>query len=273
MGVLNLTPDSFSDGGRFVDASCALEYAGQMLRDGANLLDLGGESTRPGSSPVDDHEELSRVLPVLKALKRYHPEAPLSVDTRKATVAEASLREGASILNDVTACRYAPEIAGLAAESGCGLVLMHMQGEPRQMQEEPVYGHVVRDVGDFLEERVAFAESCGVRAEQLVLDPGFGFGKTLEHNLALLCGLPELRRRLKLPLLVGLSRKRMIGAMTGRNVENRMAGSLAGLCSAVERGASIVRVHDVKESCDAVHVLDRVRKTEEALHVEPLRNQ
>lgn len=260
MGVLNTTPDSFSDGGRFLDPGPAVARGLDMLAQGADILDIGGESTRPGAGAVSVEEEIRRVVPVVEALRRRAPDALLSVDTSKAAVAEAALAAGADILNDVTAGLGDPDMLALAARTGAGLVLMHMRGTPRTMQRNPEYADVVAEVRDHLAERVRAAEAAGVARERLVLDPGVGFGKRLEHNLALIAGLGELAA-LGRPLLLGVSRKRWLGDLTGRGVGDRMAASLAGAAAGVERGAHIIRVHDVIESCDMVRVIDSIRKT------------
>ena len=253
MGVLNVTPDSFSDGGRHATPEAAVEHGLRLAEEGADLLDVGGESSRPGAAPVDADEEARRVVPVVRALARQTC-AAISVDTTKAAVAAAALEAGAHIVNDISAGRFDPAMLEVVNRSGAGLVLMHMQGEPRTMQSAPRYADVVGEVRTFLEQRSAAAAAAGVAAEQLVWDPGIGFGKTLEHNLALLRGLPELARGGR-PLLVGVSRKSFLGAMTGLPTGDRLAPSLAAMLLAVQAGARIVRVHDVKESCAALRVL------------------
>jgi dihydropteroate synthase len=258
MGIVNVTPDSFSDGGRWTDPAAAVQHALQLLDEGADILDFGGESTRPGAEPVAADEEMRRVVPVIAEVARLRPSAMLSIDTTKAVVACAALEAGAHILNDVSAGRADPCLLPLAAESGAGLVLMHRLGEARHMQDNPVYGDVVGEVLDFFRERRTAALAAGLSAEQLVFDPGIGFGKRLEHNLALLAALPRLAD-IGRPLLLGVSRKRWLGEITGRGVEGRLAGSLGGLAACIMGGAQIIRVHDVKESCDMARVLDRVR--------------
>jgi dihydropteroate synthase len=252
MGILNVTPDSFADGGRYADTDQAVARALQMAQDGAAILDIGGESTRPGAEPVSTEEELHRVLPVVQALSRLTP-ALLSVDTRKARVAEQALLAGAHIVNDISALRHDPRMAEVARAAGAGVILMHMQGEPRTMQDHPQYTDVVREVAAFLDVRLQEAERRGLTAQALAVDPGIGFGKTAQHNLRLLTHLPAIGR-LGRPVVVGLSRKRFIGAVTGRPVQDRLPGSLAALCWCCVRGAQIVRVHDVRESVDAVNV-------------------
>ena len=251
MGILNVTPDSFSDGGRFLAREAALDQARVMAAAGAAIIDVGGESTRPGAEPVSEAEELERVIPVIEALRR-EIELPISVDTSKPAVMREAVRAGAGLINDVNALR-APGALEAAAEAGVPVCLMHMQGEPRTMQRDPRYQDVVAEVRDFLADRIAACEAAGIPAKRLLVDPGFGFGKTLEHNLTLLRRLHELTS-LGRPLLVGLSRKSMLGALTGRPVEARQAASLAAAVLAAERGAAIIRVHDVAETVDALAV-------------------
>ena len=257
MGVVNATPDSFSDGGRHVRPEDAVAHALRMEQEGADILDVGGESTRPGSAPVDEGEELRRVLPVVRELAR-RSRCLISIDTRKASVARACLDAGAHILNDVSALRDDPAMAALAAESGAGVVLMHMRGTPADMQEAPAYDDVEREVGDFLRSVLAGAVAAGIPPSRIVLDPGIGFGKTLEHNLALLGASGRMQQRLGRPLLLGLSRKRFLGAITGRGVDDRLAAGLAALSAAAMLGVRIFRVHDAKESCDAARIVERM---------------
>jgi len=252
MGILNVTPDSFSDGGCFADAGEAVEHAFRMTEEGADIVDIGGESTRPGAAPVAVEDELRRVLPVVEALAG-HCRAALSIDTRKAAVAGPALEAGAHIVNDVSALRHDPDMLPLVAASGAGVVLMHMQGTPATMQNAPRYDDVVAEVAAFLKERVQTAVSGGVAPAQMAVDPGIGFGKTLEQNVLLLRHLSALAA-LGRPVAVGLSRKRFLGALTGREVDARLPAGLAGLAAAVLRGASILRVHDVAASVDAVRV-------------------
>lgn len=259
MGVLNVTPDSFSDGGRFDSPAAAVARARQMAAEGAALLDIGGESTRPGAPPVGVAEELARVIPVIEAVAGGGA-PPISVDTAKPEVMTAAAAAGAEMINDVRALG-APGALEAAAASGCAVCLMHMQGEPATMQQAPAYGDVVSEVGRFLDERVAALQAAGVARERIVVDPGIGFGKTLRHNLLLLTALDGLAAAGQ-PVLVGVSRKSMIGALTGRPAQQRLAGSLAAMLAAVARGAAIVRVHDVAESRDALRVwlaIDEVR--------------
>ena len=254
MGIVNVTPDSFSDGGQFFDSARAIEHASRLVEEGADILDIGGESTRPGAQPVPAAEELARVLPVLKATRDLP--VPVSVDTLKPEVMRAALAEGASMINDVNALR-APGALDAVRASGCGLCLMHMQGEPRTMQTAPHYDDVVAEVKAFLARRIGACEAAGIGRERLVIDPGFGFGKSGQHNLALLRGLGALRE-LGVAVLAGLSRKSTLGTITGRGSEDRLAASLAAALLAVERGAAIVRVHDVAATRDALLVLRAV---------------
>jgi dihydropteroate synthase len=251
MGVINVTPDSFSDGGAFLDPEAAVTHGKRLVSEGADILDIGGESTRPGADPVSQDEELWRVVPVLEGLAVAG--AALSIDTMKPAVARRALDAGASIVNDVTAFRHAPEMAGLVAEAGVGCCLMHMLGEPRTMQLNPTYEDVVSDVKAFLEERLAFSVSEGVAEEKVWLDPGIGFGKTLEHNLELLRRLDELVA-IGRPIVIGTSRKSFLAKLTGRDVAERLAGTIATNVLALERGATIFRVHDVAAVGDALKV-------------------
>jgi dihydropteroate synthase len=251
MGVINVTPDSFSDGGSFLDADDAIAQGLRLVQEGAHVLDVGGESTRPGAGPVSEDEELWRVIPVLEGLADSG--ATLSIDTMKPGVARAALELGAGVVNDVTAFRFAPEMAELVAEAGVQCCLMHMLGEPRTMQLEPRYDDVVSDVRAFLEERLAFAVDHGVDEERVWLDPGIGFGKTLEHNLELLRRLDEIVA-IGRPVVIGTSRKSFLGKITGRDVAERLPATIATNVLAYERGAAVFRVHDVAEVADALKV-------------------
>jgi len=260
MGILNTTPDSFSDGGRFLSLETAVVRGLQMVAEGADIIDIGGESTRPGAKPVQTLEEIERTVPIIGKL-REKTDALISIDTRKTDVARAALAAGADIINDISALSD-PDMAAVAAETGAGLVLMHMLGTPETMQNDPCYDDVVSNVRNFLEERMAFAIERGVAPEQICLDPGIGFGKTDEHNLALLRGIPALAAAGR-PVLIGASRKSFIGRMTGRErPDDRLAGSLAAAAFAILRGAQILRVHDVKESCDTASLVDTLRSNE-----------
>jgi dihydropteroate synthase len=251
MGVVNVTPDSFSDGGAWLDPDAAVAHGRDLARQGAGILDVGGESTRPGAEPVAAGEELRRVLPVLEGLADAGPR--LSIDTSKAAVAEAALGAGATIVNDVTALRGDPAMAALLARQDCDVCLMHMLGEPRTMQRDPRYGDVVEDVKAFLAERLEFAVAHGIAAERIWLDPGIGFGKTVAHNLELLRRLHELVA-LGRPIVVGTSRKSFLGTLTGRGVHERVPGTIATNVLAFAAGASVFRVHDVAEVRDALLV-------------------
>jgi dihydropteroate synthase len=256
MGVLNVTPDSFSDGGRFVDVSAALDHAERMIDAGAAIVDVGGESTRPGADSVSADEEMTRVVPIIEALIARG--ACVSVDTSKPEVIRVALAAGAHLVNDVRALQ-SPGALEAAASSSAAICLMHMQGTPASMQQGPTYHDVLAEVTGFLQGRVDACMAAGVGRDRLVIDPGFGFGKTLTHNLELLRGLPALAAATGLPLLVGLSRKSMLSALTGRAVNERLAGSLALAFAALDGGARIIRCHDVAETCDVVKVWAAVR--------------
>jgi dihydropteroate synthase len=251
MGVVNVTPDSFSDGGLYLDAEAAIAHGRELLVEGADILDIGGESTRPGATPVDADEELRRVVPVIEGLAETG--AQISVDTSKAVVASAALKAGATFVNDVTALRGDAGMAAVVAESGASLSLMHMLGEPRTMQENPRYDDVVSEVKAFLQARLSFALDSGISESKIILDPGIGFGKTLEHNLELLRRLDELVA-IGCPVLVGASRKSFLGRITGREVDQRVPGTIAVNVLAYERGARLFRVHDVAPIKDALAV-------------------
>jgi len=251
MGVVNVTPDSFSDGGAWLDPLAAIAHGRELVAQGAQILDVGGESTRPGADPVAEAEELRRVLPVLAGLAGAG--ARLSVDTSKAAVAAAAIDAGATIVNDVTALRGDPQMAALVAGRDCDVCLMHMLGEPRTMQRDPRYGDVVHDVRDFLAARMEHAVSHGIAVERIWLDPGIGFGKTIDHNLELLARLEEIVA-LGRPVVVGTSRKSFLGTITGRAAPDRVAGTIATNVLALARGASVFRVHDVAQARDALMV-------------------
>src|ERR671915_343312 len=251
MGVVNVTPDSFSDGGLFLDPAAAIDHGLQLAEEGAGILDVGGESTRPGADPVAEDEELRRALPVVEALAAAGHS--VSIDTTKLAVARAALAAGATLVNDVSAFRFAPGMAGLVAAEGADCCLMHMLGEPRTMQADPRYGDVVGEVRAFLEERLAFATAEGVPEERVWLDPGIGFGKTVEHNLELLRRLDEIVA-IGRPVVIGTSRKTFLGKLTGRPEKERLPGTIATNVMALERGAAIFRVHDVRDVGDALAV-------------------
>ncbi|KGF81159.1 dihydropteroate synthase [Massilia sp. JS1662] len=251
MGILNVTPDSFSDGGRYQALEFAVERAELMIKDGVDIIDIGGESTRPGSPSVPADEELRRVMPAIYALRELG--YPLSIDTCKPEVMREAIIAGADMINDINGFR-APGAIEAVKDSDCALCVMHMQGTPQDMQARPDYEDVVTEVIAFLRERVDALLAAGVARERITIDPGFGFGKSVEHNYALLRSISRMESELGLPVLAGLSRKSMIGAVTGRSVEQRLAGSLAGALAAVAQGARIVRVHDVAETVDALKV-------------------
>lgn len=251
MGVVNVTPDSFSDGGLYIDAGAAIAHGLELQAEGASILDIGGESTRPGAEPVDARAELDRVLPVIEGLQDRGVSARISIDTSKAAVAAAALDAGATLVNDVTALRGDPAMAELVAARGVQCCLMHMLGEPRTMQDDPRYDDVVSDVKAFLEERMAFAVANGVAEERILLDPGIGFGKTAEHNLELLARVDELVA-LGRPVVIGTSRKSFLGRITGRPVDDRLAATIATNVLAYERGVRVFRVHDVAPVRDAL---------------------
>ena len=269
MGVVNVTPDSFSDGGRFFDADAALAHARRLLAEGADMLDVGGESTRPGAAPVSVEDEIARVVPLVRAL-RAETAAPISVDTMKPQVARAAVAAGASLWNDVTALRHAPDSLAVAAELGCEVVLMHMQGEPQTMQAEPRYDDVVGEVTAFLAARAEAALAAGVARERIWLDPGIGFGKDmLSHNLPLIAGLDRIVA-LGFPVLLGVSRKRFIGALDQDAApDQRLGGSIAAALAGVAAGAAAVRVHDVRETVQALRVWEAIAAARPARRFEP----
>jgi dihydropteroate synthase len=256
MGIVNVTPDSFSDGGQHLQRDAALAHAHQLIAEGAALLDIGGESTRPGAAPVGIQQELDRVIPVLEGL-RGAP-VPLSIDTRKPEVMRAALAAGAAMVNDINALQEPGALEAVGA-STAAVCLMHKQGEPQTMQAQPRYADVVGEVKDFLRARIAAAEAAGIARARIAVDPGFGFGKALGHNLALLRELAAFRE-LGVPVLAGLSRKSMLGAITGEDVAHRLPASLAAALIAVQQGAAIVRVHDVRATLDALKIWEAVNE-------------
>ncbi len=256
MGILNITPDSFSDGGRFFSLASALAHAEEMIAEGVDIIDIGAESSRPGSDPVPLQEELDRLMPVVEALKDCGK--PLSIDTYKPEVMSAVLAEGADMINDIRGFRAEASLEAVAGHS-CGLCIMHMQGEPKTMQDSPQYGNVTEEVVAFLQEQVSNLTNAGIVANRICIDPGFGFGKTLEDNLVLLKNMSFIQQSLELPVLAGLSRKSVVAALTGKPVEKRLAGNLAIALAAVEHGAAIIRVHEVGETVDALKVWLAVR--------------
>jgi len=260
MGVVNLTADSFSDGGRFLAPEAALDHARRLIAEGADILDLGAESTRPGAAPVAQADEIERLVPLIAAI-RAESAVPISVDTMKPAVARAAIAAGADIWNDVTALSFSPEAPAVAAELGCGVVLMHMQGEPRTMQADPRYDDVVSEVVDFLAARAGAAMAAGVAREKIWLDPGIGFGKLPEHNLALLAHLDALGT-LGFPILLGVSRKRFIAALdpAAQPADARLPGSLAAALAGVQAGVAAIRVHDVAQSVQALTVWEAISR-------------
>jgi dihydropteroate synthase len=256
MGIVNVTPDSFSDGGKFLDPSDAVAHALKLISEGADIVDVGGESTRPRSAPVSEEEELRRVLPVIRRLTS-ETQVPVSVDTMKPEVARAALDLGASILNNVAAARADERMWRLAVQSGAGYVCMHMQGTPQNMQGNPSYSNVVREIGVYFSEQLQRLRDCGMDEAQIILDPGIGFGKTAEHNVQLLGALSEYTS-LGRPVLVGVSRKSFIGTFTGGSVEDRLPGSLACACLAVASGARIIRTHDVAATRQALAMTEAI---------------
>lgn len=257
MGIVNVTPDSFSDGGRYFDVDRAVEHGRELIREGADILDVGGESTRPGAEPVSEVEELRRVMPVIRAL-RAESEVLISIDTFKATVAAAALEAGADIINDVSGLTHDPQMVALAARSSAGIVLMHMKGEPRTMQLNPHYKDVVAEVQQFFRERLAALADAGIAPERVVLDPGIGFGKALDHNLSLMRSLRELAVDDR-PVLLGVSRKSMIGKLVGSDrMEDRAWPTVALTSYAREKGVRIVRVHEVKANVDAMRMTEAI---------------
>ena len=252
MGIVNVTPDSFSDGGQFFNITAALKHAMQLLDDGATILDIGGESTRPGAPDVTLEDELQRVIPIIKAI-REQSDCVISIDTSKSEVMRQAIEAGADIVNDVRALQELGALEVVAQYPDVVVCLMHMQGQPRSMQNDPHYNDLASEINDFFNQRIAACETAGIRQSQLILDPGFGFGKTLKHNYQILSQFNDFAQ-FGLPLLAGLSRKSMIGNLLNRDTENRLAGSLAGALIAAQNGAHIIRVHDVKETADVLGV-------------------
>jgi dihydropteroate synthase len=259
MGVLNITPDSFSDSGKYLDIKSAYSRAVQIEKEGADIIDIGGESTRPGSFPVSIDDELSRIIPVMERLKGKL-KIPISVDTNKYEVARQVLKQGACIINDISGLHGDKRLAGLCAEYSAGIVIMHMLGKPRTMQKRPFYNNLLEDIVEYLKEGTATALSAGVRKENIIIDPGIGFGKTVRHNLLIIKNIEYLKQA-GYPLLIGASRKSFLGRITGLDTEQRLAPSLAANSIAVYCGADIIRVHDVKESMAALKTADNIKKS------------
>jgi len=258
MGVVNVTPDSFSDGGLFFNSKVAIKHAKQLEKDGADIIDIGGESTRPGSETITLKEELRRVIPVIEGIANKI-DVPISIDTCKSEVALAALDAGASIINDISAARFDPKIADVAAQNNVPIILMHMQGTPKNMQKDPKYDDVMEDIKEFLKQRVDFTLSKGISRENIIIDPGIGFGKTLEHNYEIIKRLGELKE-LDLPILIGTSRKSFIGNTLNLDINDRLEGTLATVTITIINGADIVRVHDVKEAKRAAQMADAIYK-------------
>jgi dihydropteroate synthase len=256
MGILNVTPDSFSDGGQYPDVNSALEAALTMANEGADIIDIGGESTRPGAEPIALETELNRVIPVIEAIRK-HSNIPISIDTYKSVVAEKALQTGADMVNDISGLRFDPEMAAKIKKYNAALVIMHMQGKPRNMQDNPTYQNLVDEILHFLNDSVQLAISSGINRNQIIIDPGIGFGKSVEDNYRLIRYLREFQS-LGQPILIGLSRKSFIGKLLDLPVDQRLEGSLASLAAAILNGADFVRVHDVKESARAVKVIDSI---------------
>lgn len=258
MGILNVTPDSFSDGGDFDAPEKAVEHALELIDQGADMLDIGGESTRPGADPVSVDEEIKRTIPVIRKIRELS-DIPISIDTMKAAVAREAVAAGADIINDVSGFEADPAMVTVAAETGAGVVLMHMKGTPQTMQDDPAYSQVVQEVGSYLQQQMNYALAHGVERSALCIDPGIGFGKTMNHNLALLRGIPDLAA-CGAPILIGASRKRFIGLITGRETPaDRLAGSLGVAGWSAALGAHILRVHDVIDTCDVCRIVDTLR--------------
>lgn len=256
MGILNCTPDSFSDGGQFLDPILAVDHAHQMIRDGADIIDIGGESSRPGSIPISANEEIDRVLPIIEKISA-ETDAIISIDTYKSEVAKTAINAGAEIVNDITALRGDPEMAQTVATTSPALILMHMQGDPKTMQIQPNYQNVIEDITSFLEDRIAFAEQNGIDKKKIVIDPGIGFGKTISHNLEILRKLDHFKR-LKKPILIGTSRKSFIGKILDLPVEDRLEGTAATVAWSIAHGAEIIRVHDVKQISRVAKMTDAI---------------
>ena len=269
MGVVNVTPDSFSDGGHSFQCEDAVRHAMALVEQGADLLDLGAESSRPGADPVNEQEELRRLMPVIRSLVK-RTSLPISIDTTKAAVAEQALDAGASLINDISALRFDPRMAEVVARSGAGVILMHMQGIPKTMQQRPFYANVVDEVHAFLADRLAIAMQAGIQPERIALDPGIGFGKNIEHNLKLLARLDTLGS-LGRPILAGVSRKGFIGSLVDRPVEGRLMGTAAAVAVAIMKGARMVRVHDVAPMLDIIKMAEAVFRHQEpaSMHHQP----
>ena len=259
MGILNVTPDSFSDGGHYLTINSSVECARRMAEEGADIIDIGGESSRPGAEPVPLEVELERVIPVIKKLSDKI-DILISIDTYKAKVAKEALKAGASIINDISGLRFDPMMAKIAAEAGCPVIIMHMKGTPRDMQRRPAYKDVVKEITAFFKERIAFAVKNGIKRNKIIIDPGIGFGKTVRHNLEIIKRLKEFRK-LGVPILIGPSRKSFIGRILNEPVDKRLEGTAAVVAISIANGANIVRVHDVKAMADVAKITDAINKS------------
>jgi len=259
MGILNVTPDSFSDGGHYLTINSSVECARRMAEEGADIIDIGGESSRPGAEPVPLEVELERVIPVIKKLSDKI-DILISIDTYKAKVAKEALKAGASIINDISGLRFDPMMAKIAAEAGCPVIIMHMKGTPRDMQRRPAYKDVVKEITAFFKERIAFAAENGIKKNRIIIDPGIGFGKTVRHNLEIIKRLKEFRK-LGVPILIGPSRKSFIGRILNEPVDKRLEGTAAVVAISIANGANIVRVHDVKAMADVAKITDAINKS------------
>jgi dihydropteroate synthase len=259
MGILNVTPDSFSDGGRYLDSNAAIERAEEIIEQGADIIDIGGESSRPGAEPVPPEQELERVLPVIAAIRR-HSDIPISIDTVKSIVARQAIQAGADIINDISAFRYDSQMADIAAESGAPVILMHMLGTPQTMQVNPQYDDCIKEIREFFAERIEYSRKYGIPKEQIILDPGIGFGKRLKDNLSIISNLSSYRE-VGCPIMIGTSRKSFIGLITGQSnpPECRLGGSIASALLAVMNGADIIRVHDIFETVEAIKIFEAIK--------------
>lgn len=256
MGILNVTPDSFSDGGIYLNIKNALKHVKRMAAEGVDIIDVGGESSRPGAEPVSLKEELKRIIPVIKFIAK-ETNVPISIDTYKAEVAKEAVEAGASIINDISGLRFDPKMVGVAAKAGVPVVIMHMKGTPRNMQNRPVYKDVVKEILTFFRERISFAINNGIRKSSIIVDPGIGFGKTVRHNLEIINRLSEFRV-LGAPILLGPSRKSFIGKILNATVDKRLEGTAAAVAIGIANGANILRVHDIKAMCDVAKIADAI---------------
>ncbi len=263
MGILNVTPDSFYDGGKYFESELALEKAKSIIKEGADIIDIGGESTRPGSQRISVEEEKKRVLPVIESIRKENKEILISIDTYKSVVAKEAIRAGADIINDISGGMFDPDILNVAAENDVYYIIMHINGAPDTMQNNPLYSEkgVINDIIKYFCERIKVAQSYGIKKEKIIIDPGIGFGKTLEHNIEILRNLDKFKQ-FKLPILIGTSRKSMIGNILNKPAEERLYGTLATVVLSILKGANIIRVHDVKETRDVVQVIDTIIKKE-----------